>query len=143
MRALLDVNMLLALFDSGHMFHGKAREWWRGNMSHGWASCPLTQNGFLRVISQPRYKRPVRLPDAVKVLRDWTVPPVHAFWPDDVSVLDTGVIDHARLLTPRQITDVYLLALAVAHGGRLVTLDRAIPLAAAPGAEAAHLHVIT
>lgn len=142
MRALLDVNMLLALFDSGHMFHGKARQWWRSDMAHGWASCALTQNGFLRIISQPRYERPIRLPDAVKLLADWAVPPQHAFWPDDVSLLDPANIDHSRLLSQRLITDVYLLALAVKHGGRLVTFDRGIPLGAVRGAEAAHLHAV-
>jgi uncharacterized protein len=142
MRALLDVNTLLALFDSGHLFHGKARKWWGANMGHGWASSPLTQNGFVRIISQPRYERPVRLPDAVKLLQGWAVPPHHGFWADDLSLLDAAHFDHTRLLTPRQITDVYLLALAAKHGGRLVTFDRGISLAAAPGASASNLVVL-
>lgn len=142
MRALLDVNVLLALFDGGHLFHGKARQWWRTNMSAGWASCPLTENGFVRIISQPRYDHPVRLPDAVKLLRDWTAQPHHAFWPDDVTLLDRVRFDQSHLLTSRQITDVYLLALAVRQDGRLVTFDRGISLAAVREAEPTHLVVI-
>ena len=142
MRTLLDVNMLLALFDSGHTMHRKAASWWKANDAGGWASCPLTQNGFLRIASQRRYQRPVALPDAIRLLQSWAVPPRHEFWPDDLSIVDNSIVEHTRLLTHAQITDIYLLALAVKHGGRLVTLDRGLPLAAVRGAEAVHLHVV-
>ena len=133
MRALLDVNVLLALFDPGHLFHKRAREWWRENRDDGWASCPLTENGYLRIISLASYPRSIRLADAVQLLRIWAVPPRHEFWPDDISLLDATRIDYGRLLGPRQITDVYLLALAVKHGGRLVTLDRGISVGVVKG----------
>lgn len=139
MRALLDVNVLLALFDVGHLFHDRARAWWRVNSDFGWASCPLTENGYLRIVSQRSYQRSVRLSDAVVQLRNWAVPPLHEFWPDDISLLDEARISYAHLLGPKQIMDVYLLALAVRHGGRLVTLDRGISVSVAKGATPEHL----
>ena len=142
MRGLLDVNVLLALFDPGHLFHQRARAWWHANREHGWASCPLTENGYLRIVSQKSYARAVRLPDALRLLRNWAVPPLHEFWPDDVSLLDATRFDYGHLLGPKQITDVYLLALAVNHGGRLVTLDRGISFAAVKGADPTSLVTI-
>jgi toxin-antitoxin system PIN domain toxin len=142
MRALIDVNVLLALFDSGHTFHARALQWWSANKAEGWASCPLTENGYLRIVSQASYPRPVRLADAALHLRTWAVPPLHEFWPDDTSILDAGLIDHTRLLGPKQITDVYLLALAVKHGGRLVTLDTGISVQAVKGARAENSVVV-
>ena len=138
-RALLDVNILLALFDKAHTFHAKTRQWWSINEEHGWASCPLTQNGFLRISTQKSYPQPIRLADSMVLLRAWAVPPRHEFWPDDVSVLDPDIVEATRLLAAKQITDIYLLALAVRHGGRLVTLDRGISIAAVRGASAEHL----
>ena len=139
MRALLDVNMLIALFDPQLTFHVRARNWWPANQSDGWASCPLTQNGFLRNISRSAYARPVPIAETLRLLQTWAVPPLHEFWPDDVSILDSTLIDHSRLLGPKLITDICLLAMAVRRGGRLVTLDRGIPLSAVRGATAAHL----
>ena len=142
MRALLDVNVLLALFDKAHTFHPRARQWWAAEEEHGWASCALTQNGFLRISTQKSYPQPIRLPDAMMLLRAWAVPPRHEFWPDDVSILDPDIVESTRLLASKQIIDIYLLALAVRHGGRLVTLDRGISLAAVRGAGTEHLVVL-
>lgn len=142
MRALLDVNALLALFDPKHVHHTRLRQWWGLNREHGWASCPLTQNGFLRIASQKAYANPIPLADALARLSRATQSPLHAFWPDDVSLLDAGVFEHARVLTPRQLTDIYLLALAVEQGGRLVTLDRGITPAAVRAATTTHLVVV-
>lgn len=142
MRALLDVNVLLALFDPGHLFHRRAREWWGLNRAAGWASCPLTENGYLRIVSQNTYARPVRLPDALKLFRSWAVPPLHEFWPDDLSLLDADNIDYTHLLGPKQITDIYLLALAARNGGRLVTCDRGISIHAVRHATAENLVTI-
>jgi hypothetical protein len=143
MRSLLDVNMLLALFDPEHMFHAKAGAWWRAHRESGWASSPTTQNGALRIASGASYSNPIKLADAILILRQWTAAPGHVFWPDDVSLIDPAVIDHDHLLGRRQITDVYLLALAVKHGGRLVTLDRGISIRTVKGATARHLAVVT
>ena len=139
LRALLDVSVLLAIIDAEHDFHSNGRDWWQRNREHGWASCPLTQNGFLRVIFQSAYARPMPLLEAVRTLQASTAGPLHQFWPDDLTLLDTGAIDYSRLLGHKQITDVYLLALAVKHGGRFVTLDRRVTLGAVRGAGPEHL----
>lgn len=140
MRALLDVNLLIALLDAAHIHHGKARAWLEANIDHGWASCPLIQNGCVRILSQPAY--PGSQPPAAIAARlaeaagtRW-----HEFWPDDLSLLESGAVKGRHVLGSRQLTDVYLLALAVHRGGggRLVTLDRAVPLAAVPRAREAH-----
>ena len=139
MRALFDVNMLVALSDPEHIHHSRAFEWWSDHQDEGWASCPLTQNGFVRVISGSSYGRARSFADAMAQLGGQVALPSHAFWPDDVSLADAAVFDHRRLLGPNQITDVYLLALAVKNGGRLVTLDQGITLRAVHRAEPRHL----
>lgn len=142
MRALLDVNVLLAIFDIGHVHNDRARAWWNAHQSTGWASCPLTQNGFVRIISKPAYERPVPLQIALLGLATQLAQSDHEFWPDGVSITDHKVFDRHHILSPNQITDVYLLALAVKNGGRLVTFDRGVPLKAVRGAEARHLVVL-
>ncbi len=142
MRALLDVNVLLALLDADHVDHRRARAWLSAEIRHGWASCALTQNGFVRVISQPRYPSPASPSEAVDRLRRATATEHHAFWPCSISLLDTQRVSASRVHGPRQVTDVYLLALAVEHGGRLVTFDRSLPLSAAPSARPEHLVVL-
>jgi uncharacterized protein len=139
-RALLDISVLLPLFDPLHVHHPKARAWWGAGQA--WASCPLTQNGFVRILSKPSYSTPLSTSEAVFALYSLTDLPGHQFWPDDISIADPDVFDHSRILGPNQITHIYLLALAVKHDGRLVTFDRGIPLAAVRGAEARHLVVI-
>lgn len=139
MRALFDVNMLLALSDTEHIHHARAFAWWNDHRDEGWASCPLTQNGFVRVLSGAGYTRPRSFADAMAQLGGQLALPSHVFWPDDVSLADPAVFDHGRLLGPNQIADVYLLALAVKNGGRLVTFDRGIPSAAVRGAERRHV----
>jgi toxin-antitoxin system PIN domain toxin len=142
MRSLLDVNVLIALLDQGHLHHATARDWLSRNIQQGWASCPLTQNGCIRILSQPSY--PGALPPAAVAERlaaatttDW-----HDFWPDSLSLLDGAHVNWNGVLGSRQVTDIYLLALAVNRGGRLVTFDHAIPLQAVPGAKSRDLVVI-
>lgn len=142
MRALLDVNVLLALLDSDHIDHQRAQEWISAEIQHGWASCALTQNGFVRIISQPRYPSPVSPFEAVERLRRATQTEYHEFWSCSISLLEVHRINSSHVHGPRQVTDVYLLALAVEHGGRFVTFDRSIPLSAAPGATPEHLVVV-
>lgn len=138
-RALLDVNVLIALHDEQHVHHRAAADWISTHARDGWASCPLTQNGCVRILSQPNYPNPVPLADALAVLRRSCALPSHAFWPDDISVLDAARLEHGRMHGHRQITDLYLLALAIEHEGRLVTFDAQIPLSAVRGATARHL----
>jgi len=142
MRALFDVNMLLALFDPMHVHHARAHTWWSTNRAQGWASCPLTQNGFLRIISTPRYARPVIMREAFTALRAQTARPDHEFWPDDISIMAADMFDHGRIMGPSQLTDIYLLGLAVKNGGCLATFDRSIPIVVVHGAEARHVAVI-
>ncbi|MDB5972917.1 MAG: PilT protein [Hydrocarboniphaga sp.] len=139
MRALLDVNVLIALLDAAHVHHRAAGEWLAANVAHGWASCPLTQNGCLRILSQPRYPNAVPLAEAAARLGEASRHASHQFWPDEISLLDVGTARWDRLLSGNLLTDAYLLALAVRRGGRLVTFDRAVPLAAIPGATPEHL----
>jgi len=141
MRALLDVNVLIALFDQQHVFHTLARDWLTGNADDGWASCPITQAGFVRIISGPRYPGGVVSTRALTMLGRATADPHHAFWPDDVPLAGPG-IDGVRVLGPGQVTDAYLLALAVAHEGRFVTFDRRIDVNAVPRATTASLLVL-
>jgi hypothetical protein len=141
-RALLDVNVLIALLDADHTGHEHAREWINAEIRHGWASCAITQNGFVRVVTQPRYPSPIKPLAAIDLLARATRTERHEFWPCSVSLLDPRAVDPARVHGPRQVTDAYLLALAVAHGGRFVTFDQAVALSAAPRAGEASLVVL-
>ena len=141
-RALLDVNVVLALLDADHVHHENARAWIEAEIGHGWASCALTQNGFVRIISQPKYPSPVPVAEAVRRLARATSTSHHAFWACDVSLLDGARVERTRIHNPRQVTDVYLLALAVQNAGRLVTFDRSIPLGAVAGAGGDNLVVL-
>jgi len=141
-RALLDVNVLLALLDSDHADHVRATAWLDRDISGGWATCAITENGFVRVLSQPRYPSPVSPTTAMDLLSAACDGGHHEFWPSDVRLLDPDVIDRSRVHGPRQVTDAYLLALAVAHDGRLVTLDRGLALATVRGATPDHLLVL-
>jgi toxin-antitoxin system PIN domain toxin len=141
-RALLDVSVLIALLDSDHVDHERARGWVNTEIAHGWASCAITQNGFVRIISQPRYPSPVPTAQAISRLARAAATEYHEYWPCSISLLDDELIDHSRLHGHRQVTDAYLLALATANGGRFVTLDQAIPLDCVRHASAGNLAVI-
>jgi toxin-antitoxin system PIN domain toxin len=141
-RALFDVNVLLALFDSEHVQHQAAAAWRNEHRDEGWASCPITQNGFVRIMSRSVRVPPVRVASALRALQGQTVTDNHEFWPDHISISDPVFFNHDRILGPNQITDIYLLALAVKNNGRLVTFDRSIPSAAVRGAEQHHLVVL-
>ena len=142
MRSLLDVNVLVALLDGAHLHHRVATDWLAAHVAQGWASCPLTQNGFVRILSQPKYPTSMSVDGALDFLHRVTCADGHAFWPDDISLTDPQLFNQAHILGPKQLTDIYLLALAMKNSGRLVTFDRAIPLAAVCGAESRHVVVI-
>jgi len=141
-RALLDVNVLIALLDAAHTQHVQARTWLRDNIEQGWASCPITQNGLVRIMSQPAYPQPVSPFQAAELLRTATATSHHEFWADSISLLDQERFDVTRLHGARQITDAFLLALAVEHRGRFVTFDTAIPASAVPSAGARNVVVL-
>jgi len=138
----LDVNVLIALLDSDHASHDSAMSWFAQHAREGWASCPITQNGCVRVMSNPGYPNPLPVQAVIKRLADACREDIHEFWPDEVSLLDPDVIDSTRIHGPRQLTDIYLLALAVRHGGRFVTFDTGIPLAAARSATTHNLSIL-
>jgi hypothetical protein len=122
---LLDVNVLIALIDPAHVQHDRAHTWFATVGRKAWATCPLTENGVLRIIGNPRYPNSPGAPAVVApVIQKLRTLPGHTFWPDDISLMDSNRIDTERLMTTAQVTDSYLLALAVAHGGRLATFDR-------------------
>jgi toxin-antitoxin system PIN domain toxin len=142
MRALLDVNVLIALLDPDHVHHARAWTWFARHGAAGWASCPLTQNGCVRIMSQPRYANPFSTRTIVDQLRRATAAQEHEFWPDNLSLLDHEVFDHDRLLGHKQITDAYLLALAVSREACLATFDASIPLASVRRAHARNRAVL-
>ena len=115
MRALLDINVLIALLDSDHASHDAAIEWFAKHARGGWASCPITQNGCIRILSNLAYPNPLPVQAVVQRLAEACQQRIHEFWPDDVSLLDSTVVDSSRIHGPRQLTDLYLLTLAVAR----------------------------
>ena len=139
MRALLDANVLVALLDADHSLHVRAVEWFSAHAEAGWASCPITQNGCVRIMSHPGYPNPLPVGAVMERLGEATRSPLHQFWPDDISLLDPRVAERSRIHGPRQLTDVYLLALAVRHEGRFTTFDVSISLDAVPSARSSHL----
>lgn len=142
MRALLDVNVLVALLDGGHLHHRAAMDWLAAHARAGWASCPLTQNGCLRVLSLPAYPNPQPPAQVAERLAAAAGDRSHAFWPDSLSLLEPNRLRWERVLSTRHITDVYLLALAVQQQGCLVTFDRSVAIDAVPGAQKKHLVVL-
>ncbi len=142
MRALLDVNVLIALLDTAHPHHIRALEWLTTDGRQGWASCALTENGCVRIMSQTSYPQKVPMRVAAARLEAVAQTSNHRFWGEPISILDQGLFALETLTHPRQITDVYLLALAVKNHGRLVTFDASIPLPAVRAAKSQHLCVV-
>ena len=144
MRSILDVNVIIALLDPDHAFHERAHEWWAANEKSGWASCPITENGVVRIMSNPSYSGKTRFApkDLIAQFQTFVRGTNHEFWPDDVSLRDGKIFDAERIHGSRQVTDLYLLALASKHNARLATFDTTIPLSAVLTAKPANLAVI-
>lgn len=143
MIALLDVNVLVALFHAGHVHHEIAHDWFAGNAESGWASCPVTESGLLRILGNPaRVGEHLPLPKLFESLDRFCGHSTHTFWPDALSVRDERVFNVDAIRGHQQLTDVYLLGLAVKNRGRFVTLDQGVSLAAVKGATRASLEVI-
>lgn len=142
MRALLDVNVLIALIDQDHASHPHAMSWFRDHAKSGWASCPITQNSCLRIMSHPSYPNALVVRAVMARLAEAAASTLHEFWADDVSLLEPRVADFSRIQGPRQLTDIYLLALAAKHGGRFVTFDSSVAVDAVKGAKKSHLLVL-
>ena len=144
MRSLLDINVIIALLDPDHDFHRRAHLWGGSQQQNGWGACPLTEKGGVRIMSHPAYnpQRSLTPKTVTEILRRFAEGTDHEFWPDSVSFLDSTLIDTGKVLGPRQITDLYLLALAAARNGRLITFDESINRAAVQSATAESLLVI-
>lgn len=141
--ALLDVNVLVALFDPDHVHHDLAHDWFADQRSRGWATCPVTEAGFVRVMSHPKYRPDALRPsDAITQLRKFCTSGHHHFWSDAVTLRDEELFAPAAIRGHSQITDIYLLGLATHMDGTLATFDRAIPSTAVKGSSAGHLQVI-
>jgi toxin-antitoxin system PIN domain toxin len=141
--ALLDVNVLVALFCADHVHHELAHDWFADHRRDGWATCPLTENGFLRIVTNPATGIPVQRPvEVLDRLCTFRKSGHHRFWPDSVSLADTRVFNASIIRGHRQVSDIYLLGLAAHEGGALATFDRTIPLAAVRGATKQHLQLI-
>ena len=142
-RSLLDVNVWIALLDDAHQFSEEANAFIDSSEARI-ATCPLVENGVIRIMAMPSYGRGGGLPmqQVRQRLQQACASLDHAFWPDDVSLRDDTLVDFSRVQGHQQVTDLYLLALAVRHGGRLVTFDRAVALSSVRGATAEHLLVL-
>lgn len=142
MRSLLDINVLIALLDPDHAFHQRAHDWW--SVDTAWASCPLSENGLVRIMASPSYSTtsPFTVAGITRTFQTFVAGTNHAFWSDTVSIIDPGRFRHDGILSARQLTDLYLLALAVENGGCLVTFDTRIPLSVVLTAGEEHLVVL-
>lgn len=141
--ALLDVNVLIALFDPNHPNHETAHRWFGRNRKRGWASCALTVNGCIRILSSPAYPSFNTTPgEVISRLRTLCASPDHHFWAESVSLLDDKLFRPLAIGGHQRIADIYLLGLAVRKNGALATLDRSISLKAVIGARSEHLQLL-
>ena len=132
---LLDINILIALADPDHEHHGRAESFFLANHNLGWATCPITENGFVRIIGHSNYpKGPGGTDAACAILKQLCAQQGHRFWPDDLSL--RGVL---KLPVSKHLTDHYLLSLAMHRQGKLVTLDRHIKVSLIPGGADAYV----
>jgi toxin-antitoxin system PIN domain toxin len=139
---LLDVNVLLALIDPTHVGHDGAHRWFGETGAASWATCPLTENGALRIAGHPKYPNSAGSPAAVApIVTRLRALPGHVFWKDDLSLVDSDLVDVNQIATPSQVTDTYLLTLAVINKGQLATFDRRLSTKAVRRGTAG-LHII-
>ena len=124
---LLDTNVLIALLWPSHAQHDRAVKWFVGHRARGWATCPLTEAGFVRIVSNPAFSRDAVTPrEAAGVLAANTAAKDHVFWPDELPFTGAVAFSGPRLVGHQQVTDAYLLGLALRRSGVLVTLDERI-----------------
>ncbi len=132
-RYLLDVNVLIALVDPAHVQHDEVHEWFARTGKKSFATCPITENGLLRIVGHPKYPNspgpPSTVAGALAAIRSLSG---HAFWPDSISLADNNFVDASLLSSHSRVTDGYLLALARANGGQLATMDRKLATEVVP-----------
>lgn len=143
MIALLDVNLLVALAWPGHVSFATVHRWFARHGDAGWATCPITQAGFVRVLSNPAFSsRAVSPGEALAALAKSVTHPAHRFWADSISLQQALEPLAGNLVGHRQVTDAYLFGLALRNKGKLVTLDRAILSLALEPSLREHLEVL-
>ena len=142
--ALLDINVLVALFYDEHAQHDVAHDWFADHRRFGWATCAATENGVVRILSNAKaVKDPWTAGEAIEQLRLFRRSGQHQFWTNAISLADEHMFDASAILSHRQVNDIFLLGLAKAAGGLLATFDQSIPLRAVTGATRADLLVIS
>ena len=141
---LLDVNVLVAMLWPAHESHAAVQRWFVARSRRGWATCPFTEAGFVRIVSNPAFSSDAVTPEeALRVLQANLKHPGHRFWSDDIGLVEAVEHFRPRLVGHRQVTDAYLLGLALRRRGKLVTLDRGVlALLTAQSPEREHLEVI-
>lgn len=141
MAFLLDTNLLIAMADEQHVHHRRANIFFSQIGKRGWATCPVVENGFLRIFGHPNYPGGPGSPEAVRILlRAFRAAPGHQFWPDALSLCEPSRFP--SLPVSKLLTDYYLLALAIHHKGRLASFDRRINPSIIPGGEEAYHLVV-
>lgn len=131
---LLDTNVLIALLWPSHEHHSLAMQWFARHRTKGWATCPVTEMSFVRILSNPGFSRDALSPrGAAGILAANTAAKDHLFWRDELPFSDTVAFAGARLAGHQQVADAYLLGLAVHRGGMLATLDGRIAALAETG----------
>ena len=143
MTYLLDVNVLIALIDPSHIGHDAAHQWFASGGSLSWATCPITENGVIRIVGHPKYPNSAGSPAAViPIVARLRALQGHVFWMDELSLAGSDLVDARQIATPGQVTDTYLLVLAIARGGQLATFDRRLSTKAVRDGKSG-LHVVT
>jgi uncharacterized protein len=142
LKALLDVNVLIALFDVEHVSHARSVEWLKAWSPRKWCSSPITQNALIRILSQPSYPRATTTQDMIVRVSEAVAHKDHEFLADDVSFAEANRFSNTAALGPKMVTDVYLLALAVAHDAAFITFDQRISINSVIGAKPEHLVVL-
>jgi toxin-antitoxin system PIN domain toxin len=132
---LLDINILIAVADADHVHHDRAKAFFLAHHAAGWATCPLTENGFVRILGNNSYPKGPGSSHLARCLLDMMCSqPGHEFWPDEISLRVLG-----SLPVSRHLTDHYLLGLAIHRKGKLATMDKRIDATLLPGGKDAYL----
>jgi uncharacterized protein len=124
---LLDVNVLIAASWPAHVAFSKVQKWLSIHAHSGWATCPLTQAAFVRILSNPSFSPNALSPrEALALLQTNLAHPAHRFWADEIGLLQAVNSLAPQLDGHQQVTDAYLLGLAMHKGGKLATMDKSI-----------------
>lgn len=125
---LLDVNVLIALVHAGHVHHKIALDWFLKNHENIWATCPITEDGLIRIMSNPKflskYDRPIEVVEHFKLIKERF--PNHEFFPNEISLIENDILNLPLIVSPKYLTDAYLLATAYKNEAKLATLDKGI-----------------